>query len=413
MLVAKLLKSTLRVGTLNLIDARGRTHRFAGTPSPEVTIRLHNKTLEYRLYLNPDLALGEAYMDGSLTIEKGSLDGLAEIIASNMKYAGSDRLYAFRAWLWQILRRFQQDNPVGLSRKNVAHHYDLPDSLYDLFLDEDKQYSCAYFKTPKDDLSTAQTNKKRHLAAKLRLKAGQRVLDIGSGWGGLALYLAQVGGGDVTGLTLSQSQLRIARERVRGNELSGKVRFQLRDYREEKGTYDRIVSVGMFEHVGVTHHQQFFDTIRDLLNDDGLAVIHSIGRQEGPSTTSVWIRKYIFPGGYSPSLSETLTAIEKSGLWVTDIEILRLHYAETLKAWSRRFQTNRQKIAVLMGERFCRMWEYYLACSEASFRFGDHFVFQIQVAKKRDAVPLTRDYITDFERKTAHKVKPSKPVKVA
>jgi cyclopropane-fatty-acyl-phospholipid synthase len=413
MLLSRLLHTTIRYGTLNLIDFQGRHYCFQGTPKPSVTVRLRSRTLERELYFNPDLALGEGFMDGLLTIEDGSLATLFEILFSNLEHAKSEPFFAFRSRAEMLLRRFQQFNPVSISRKNVALHYDLPDKIYDMFLDEDKQYSCAYFDKPGDDLSTAQTNKKRHLAAKLLLSPGQQILDIGSGWGGLALYLAQAGGGKVTGLTLSESQIKIARERARGNGLEQQVQFHLRDYRQENGTYDRIVSVGMFEHVGVNHHQQYFDTISELLADDGAAVVHSIGRQAGPSSTSQWIQKYIFPGGYSPALSETLAAVEKSGLWVTDIEILRLHYADTLKAWRRRFQANRPKIVDLLDERFCRMWEYYLTGSEATFRYGDHLVFQLQLAKKRDTVPLTRDYIVDCERDPTCKVNKNRPLEIA
>ncbi len=413
MLLSYLLKNVIRVGTLEVIDANGKHHKFAGTPEPEVTIRLHDRALHTKLYLNPDLAAGEAYMDGTLTIEKGTLADLVEIMARNMDNGQSDPLFALRDKIWRLFRGFQQYNPVKLSKKNVAHHYDLPDKLYDLFLDEDKQYSCAYFRDRKYDLEAAQLAKKRHLAAKLLLRPGQKVLDIGSGWGGLALYLAEEGGGEVTGLTLSKSQLSVARERAEQTPAARNVQFHLRDYRQQKGSFDRIVSVGMFEHVGVKHYDQFFSTISDLLTDDGVCVLHSIGRMAGPGTTGPWIRKYIFPGGYSPSLSETLTAIEKSGLWVTDIEILRLHYAETIREWLKRFEDNRDKIAELTDERFCRMWEYYLTLSEAAFRYCDHFVFQIQITKKRDAVPLTRDYITDWERNHTQSIARQRPKRQA
>jgi cyclopropane-fatty-acyl-phospholipid synthase len=413
MLLSLLLKRAILTGTLNVIDAHGTMHRFSGTPRPEVTIRLHDRALHKKLYFNPELALGEAYMDGTMTIEKGTLGDLFEIMAKNEKNARSDMLYALRERLSKRLRGWQQYNPIDLSRKNVAHHYDLPDQLYDMFLDGDRQYSCAYYQDEADDLAAAQVAKKRHLAAKLLLEPGQRVLDIGSGWGGLALYLAEQGGGDVTGLTLSGSQLDYANDRVSEAGMEGRVKFHMRDYRQQKGSFDRIVSVGMFEHVGVNHYPKFFSTVNDLLTDDGVCVLHSIGRMAGPSSTSEWIRKYIFPGGYSPSLSETLAAIEKSGLWVADVEILRLHYAETLKAWRSRFEANRARIAELIDERFCRMWEYYLVLSEAAFRYGDHFVFQIQLAKRRDAVPLTRDYITEWENSHPITVTRRKPRQVA
>ncbi|VAW17373.1 Cyclopropane-fatty-acyl-phospholipid synthase [hydrothermal vent metagenome] len=397
MLLSRLLNKTIRIGTLEVIDANGKRHVFSGSPGPQVTIRLHERRLHAKLYLNPGLNVGEAYMDGTLTIEKGTLAGLLGIMAANQQYALADPLYACRQAITRRLRGWQQYNPVRLSRAHVAHHYDLPDRLYDLFLDSDRQYSCAYFQDPGDDLETAQRNKMRHLAAKLLVEPGHRVLDIGSGWGGLALYLARDWGGEVTGLTLSGEQLKFANRRARDTGLTNRVNFHLRDYREQTGTYDRIVSVGMFEHVGVGHYAEFFATVRGLLADDGVCVLHSIGRSSGPSATSAWVRKYIFPGGYSPALSETLSAVEQSGMWVTDIEVLRLHYADTLLAWSRRFEANRARVAELLDERFCRMWEFYLALSEAAFRHGDHFVFQIQLAKRRDAVPLTRDYIAGWE----------------
>lgn len=402
MLLSILLKRVIRVGTLEVIDANGKRHVFSGDQGPKVAIRLHSRTLHHKLYLNPDLYFGEAYMDGALTIEQGTVSEFVEILASNLEFLPADPLYSVREWLSRLSRRLQQHNSAGRARSNARHHYDLPDRLYDLFLDGERQYSCAYFRDPNEDLETAQLDKQCHLAAKLLLEPDQRVLDIGSGWGGLALYLARAGGGQVTGITLSGEQLRVARQRAAGAGLAGQVGFHLRDYRAETGTYDRIVSVGMFEHVGVNHYAEFFATVRKLLADDGVCVLHSIGRMDGPGTTSTWLRKYIFPGGYSPALSEVLPAVERCGLWVTDIEILRLHYAETLRHWQMRFQANRAEIADLLDERFCRMWEFYLAFSEAAFRYSNHMVFQLQLAKRRDTVPLTRDYIAEWERRGAH-----------
>lgn len=398
MLMAGFLERMIRVGKLEVIDAHGNYHVFSGTPGCEATVRLYDSALHRKLFFNPDLHVGEAYMNGTLIVEKGTLSDFLEILVTNLGAAQTYPMYSACEWFSRVLRGWQQYNPVGRSRSNAAHHYDLPDQLYDQFLDHDRQYSCAYFLSPDDDLDTAQANKQRHLAAKLLLEPGVSVLDIGSGWGGLALYLARVGGGQVTGLTLSDKQVKMANRRAAEAGLSDRVRFYLRDYREETGTYDRIVSVGMFEHVGINHYREFFSTVRKLLAEDGLCVLHSIGRMAGPSTTCAWLRRYIFPGGYSPSLSEVLPAIEGSGLWIADIEVLRLHYAETLRAWQHRFQENRARIAELFDERFCRKWEFYLALSEAAFRHGDHFVFQIQLSKRRDAAPLTRDYITDWER---------------
>ena len=279
----------------------------------------------------------------------------------------------------------------------MAHHYDLSGRLYDLFLDKDKQYSCAYFEDENDGLEEAQHNKKRHIAAKLLLESDQKVLDIGCGWGGLALYLAREAGVEVTGLTLSREQHGAAEERAREAGLDNQVRFRLQDYREEAETYDRVVSVGMFEHVGATHYREFFGKLRRLLKEDGVALLHTIGRAGPPGATNAWLAKYIFPGGYTPALSEMMAAIEKEDLWVTDIEALRLHYAGTLRHWRERFAANRDEIRDLYDEKFCRMWEFYLTGCEQSFRRMDQLVFQIQIARRRDAVPLTRGYIERWE----------------
>jgi len=396
MLLSSLLSRIIRVGTLEVVDANGRRCVFSGAPGPRAAVRLHSRALPLKLFLDPDLRVGEAYMDGTLMIEDGTLADFAALLASNTRFRPAHPVFAMRERLARLLRRWRQYNSAGRARRNAAHHYDLPDGLYDLFLDRDRQYSCAYFRDPADDLETAQLSKQRHLAAKLLLEPGQRVLDIGSGWGGLALHLARAGGGEVTGITLSEEQLMVACRRATELGLEDRVRFHLRDYRAETGIYDRIVSVGMFEHVGVNHYDQLFTAIARLLADDGVCVIHSIGRVDGPSTTSAWLRKYIFPGGYAPALSEALAAVERSGLWVTDVEILRLHYAETLRHWQQRFQASRARVAGLMGERFCRMWEFYLAVSEAAFRHGNLMVFQLQLAKRRDAVPPTRDYIAEW-----------------
>jgi cyclopropane-fatty-acyl-phospholipid synthase len=312
---------------------------------------------------------------------------------------GAHPLTRILSTLDRLLRRLHQYNPAHRARANVAHHYDLSDTLYGLFLDADRQYSCAYFTHEHDDLDQAQRDKKRHLAAKLLLEPGVRVLDIGSGWGGLGMYLAEAGAAEVVGITLSEEQLKVSRERAARAGLDDRVRFELCDYRALDGKFDRIVSVGMFEHVGLRHYPEFFAAVRDLLCEDGVAVLHSIGRADGPGATNPWLRKYIFPGGYSPALSEVLPVVERLGLWVTDIEILRLHYAETLRLWRRRFLANRARIAELYDERFCRMWEFYLVGSELAFRRMGHMVFQLQLAKRQDAVPLTRDYITDWERR--------------
>jgi cyclopropane-fatty-acyl-phospholipid synthase len=411
MLLAHLLGHLITIGTLRVIDTDGRTHVFSGAPGPDVTIRLHDPALSRKLFFNPRLYAGEAYMDGTLTVEGGTIYDFLDLVSWNMERAPRHPLRPFYAGFGKFLRGLQQYNPIHRSRANVAHHYDLSERLYELFLDKDWQYSCAYFADPSDDLETAQLNKKRHLAAKLLLEPGQRVLDIGSGWGGLALYLASECGVEVTGLTLSTEQHKVATQRAAAAGLGDRVRFHLKDYREETGIYDRIVSVGMFEHVGIVQFQTFFDKVKGLLAEDGIAMLHAIGRGDGPGVTNPWIRKYIFPGGYSPALSEVLPAVEKSGLWITDIEILRLHYAETLRAWQRRFQANREEICKLYDERFCRMWEFYLAGAEVTFRRHEYMVWQMQMSRAIDAVPLTRDYIVDWER--AHRAEKEKKERAA
>ncbi|HEU0224291.1 MAG TPA: cyclopropane-fatty-acyl-phospholipid synthase family protein [Steroidobacteraceae bacterium] len=402
MLLSEFAKRAIKEGDLTIIDAAGRRHRVGDGRGRTATVRLHDKALHHRLAINPFLRLGEAYMEGTLTIEQGSLYHFLDICARNVRHAGAYPLTRVLGTLERLLRRVHQYNPMHRARANAAHHYDLSDTLYGLFLDADRQYSCAYFTHPHDDLEQAQQDKKRHLAAKLLLKPGVRVLDIGSGWGGLGLYLAEAGAAQVVGITLSEEQLKVSRERARGAALDDRVRFELCDYRALRGTFDRIVSVGMFEHVGVRHYSEFFAALRDLLAEDGIAVLHSIGRADGPGVTNPWIRKYIFPGGYAPALSEVLPVVERLGLWVTDVEILRLHYAETLRLWRRRFQANRARIAKLYDERFCRMWEWYLIASELAFRRLGHMVFQLQLAKRQDAVPLTRDYVTEWERRRLH-----------
>ena len=398
MLLARLLKNVIRMGRLELIDAAGRSHVFAGAPGPAVKVRLHDKALHWKLAVNPWLYLPEGYMDGALTVEDGGIYDVIDLLMRNEELASRDAAVQLAYRLRQLTRRIHQYNPISRSRKNVAHHYDLSDQLYDLFLDRDRQYSCAYFVRPDEDIDTAQLNKRRHIAAKLLLRPGMKVLDIGCGWGGLSLYLASECGVDVTGLTLSSEQFKVAQRRASQAGLADRVRFHLRDYREETGSYDRIVSVGMFEHVGVNQYPTYFDRVNTLLKPDGVALLHSIGRMEGPGATNPWLRKYIFPGGYSPAISEVVPVIERARLWITDIEVLRLHYAETLKAWRRRFLAQRDKVLELYDERFFRMWETYLAGSEVAFRQAGHLVMQIQMAKAVDTVPLTRDYMFDWER---------------
>jgi len=398
MLLSAFARRVIKEGDLTIIDAAGQRHRCGDGRGRRAVIRLHDRSLHHRLAINPYLYVGEAFMEGTLTLEQGSLYDFLDICAANIERIEAHPLSRMIGWAERLLRRLHQYNPVHRARANVAHHYDLSDTLYDLFLDADRQYSCAYFAHDHDDLEQAQRDKKRHLAAKLLLKPGVRVLDIGSGWGGLGLYLAEAGAGEVLGITLSKEQLKVSRERAKRAGLASQLRFELRDYRTLEGKFDRIVSVGMFEHVGVRHYPEFFGVVRDLLTEDGVAVLHSIGRADGPGATNPWTRKYIFPGGYAPALSEVLRVVERLGLWVTDIEILRLHYAKTLRLWRGRFMANRARIAELYDERFCRMWEFYLVGSELTFRRMGHMVFQLQLAKRQDAVPLTRDYVTDWER---------------
>ena len=399
MLAGRLFEEIIKVGTLRVIDASGRLHEYGTSPGPVSTIRLHDKSLNWKIFLRPEMHIGEAYMNGKLTVEDGDIYDFLDLCGRNMARFESHWVARWSAKISRVLRYLHQYNPIGRAEKNVAHHYDLSGGLYDLFLDNDRQYSCAYFSGGNDSLEVAQDNKKRHIAAKLMLSAGQRILDIGSGWGGMGIYLAKVvPGTDVTGVTLSREQFTVSNERAADEGLRDRVRFKLQDYREESSRYDRIVSVGMFEHVGSGHYLEFFAKIRELLAEDGVMLLHSIGRMEPPGSTNPWLRKYIFPGGYTPALSETLQAIEKSGLWVTDIEILRLHYAETLKEWRRRFLNNREKVLEIYDERFFRMWDFYLAGCEMSFRHMNQMVFQIQIARRQDAVPLTRDYIGEWER---------------
>jgi cyclopropane-fatty-acyl-phospholipid synthase len=393
-----MLKSFVRVGRLEVIDADGRRHLFCGAPGSEATMRLTDRSLYRKLFFNPELHAGEAYMDGRLTFEGSTLRDFLTLFSANRLSLGSYPLQKVLRRISRGVRHLQQANPIGRAQKNVAHHYDLGNDFYRLFLDEGLQYSCAYFLDDGETLEEAQRNKLRLIAAKLRLKPGLRVLDIGSGWGELALYLAQVERVEVTGVTLSTAQYELANDRARRVGLADRVRFRLQDYRQVEGRFDRIVSVGMFEHVGVRHYPEFFERINALLDDDGVVLLHSIGHMSPPGTASPWLRKYIFPGAYSPALSEVFTAVEQASLWVTDLEFLRLHYAKTLNHWYRRFEANRDRIRALYDERFCRMWEFYLVSAEMMFLTGSQLVFQMQLSRKRDAVPIVRDYVTDAER---------------
>jgi cyclopropane-fatty-acyl-phospholipid synthase len=394
-----LLNRLMRKGVLTVIHSDGKAESF-GQGTPHVTVRMHDKRAIPELLLNPDLALGELYMDGRLTVENGgTIRDVLDLLMLNLGQVHPSGLHKLVRGFRRMTRRFAQFNPAGKSKEHVAHHYDLDGRLYDLFLGRDKQYSCAYFSAPGETLEEAQIGKKRHIAAKLHLnKPGLKVLDIGSGWGGLALDLARDCKADVLGVTLSEEQFGIARQRAEQAKMADRCRFELVDYRALGGKYDRIVSVGMFEHVGAPYYDAFFAKVRDLLADDGVMVLHNIGRVDGPGSTNSWIAKYIFPGGYVPALSEMMAAIERSGLMIADVEVLRLHYAQTLVEWNKRFQANRARAAQIYDERFCRMWEFYLAGAEMAFRHDGQVVFQLQLIKKVDALPLTRDYMLEDER---------------
>ncbi len=392
-LLLLLLRRFIRRGSITITTAGGATYSFGDGSGPPLAVRFTTRGAQCAVLLDPELKLGEAYMDGTLIVERGTIADVLSVLLRQDPVAN----WALPRFLRHLFRRLQQYNPRSRSRQNVAHHYDLDGRLYSLFLDGDQQYSCAYFETPDQSLDDAQLAKKRHLAAKLCLTPGAEVLDIGCGWGGLALYLAGITGAHVTGITLSQEQFRRAQNRAMERGLARDTEFKLIDYRDVEGTFDRVVSVGMFEHVGVGFYDTFFRRVAELLNKDSVALLHTIGRSGPRSITNPWIAKYIFPGGYIPALSEILPAIERAGLMVSDVEILQLHYAETLKAWRDRFLAHREEAERLYDRRFVRMWEFYLACSEMAFRAGDMVVFQIQMAKHKGLVPATRDYITREE----------------
>ncbi len=394
---ADFLSSRVNVGALTLVVTGKPARTFGDGSGPPVRCRV-SPQVAFAIGLNPWLKAGEAYTNGDLVLEEGTIFDLADLIGRNFapdKGEGHSR--GWRRTAFALNRAVQGLNGRLASRRNVAHHYDISVDFYRLFLDADLQYSCAYIYDPAQSLEQWQEAKKAHLAAKLRLRPGDHVLDIGCGWGGLALSLAEDWGADVVGITLSTEQLQTAQTEAARRGLKAQARFELRDYRDVEGRFDRIVSVGMFEHVGRRNYQAYFDAIARLLADDGVALIHSIGRSNGPGITNPWVAKYIFPGGYAPSLSEVLPSIERSGLVVTDIEVLRLHYAETLKAWGERFTAVRSQVAEIYDERFCRMWEFYLAFSAVSFRHDDHMNFQIQLTRRPDTLPITRDYMTSTE----------------
>ena len=398
-LLQKALALIVQTGTLRVTTVAGNSFIVGDGTGPALALRFISRAAELGILIDPELRFGEAFMNGTLILEKGSIADVLALVMSQVSALQPPR-WAQPQWLARYLgRRLRQLNPRNRARRNAAHHYDLDGRLYALFLDADRQYSCAYFEAPDATLDDAQLAKKRHLAAKLMLRESRdlRVLDIGCGWGGLGLYLAEVTGARVTGVTLSQEQLAVSRARAHEKSITDKVDFRLADYRDVTGRFDRIVSVGMFEHVGVNFYDVFFRKCAELLADDGVMLLHSIGRAEGPGYTNPFIRKYIFPGGYIPALSEVLPAIERSGLLLTDVEILRLHYAETLNAWRERFLARREEAERLYDARFCRMWEFYLAAAEMAFRQQGMMVFQAQLTRRQGVVPTTRDYIVREE----------------
>jgi len=398
--LSNMMKAFVKKGSLTIYDHKGNKHLFAGQPGgPDVVMRLSDPSLYRKLVLNPELHAGEAYMDGRMSFEEGS--SLRDFLTLFSINRGNVTSYPIQKAVRSVMMNFrkrQQANPVGKAQKNVAHHYDLGNDFYKLFLDKNMLYSCAYFINDNESLEQAQRNKLRLLAAKLNLKPGQKVLDIGCGWGDLALYIAKMADVEVLGVTLSKEQQALASKRAQDEGLADRVRFELRDYRDVDEQFDRIVSVGMFEHVCVHHYDEFFKKLNSLMPDDGLALIHSIGHMSPPGMASSWLRKYIFPGAYSPSLSEVLAVVEQNHLWVTDLEFLRTHYATTLAHWEKRFQENRGEVEKMFDEKFARMWEFYLISAEMMFRTGAQLVFHMQLSRNRDAAPLVRDYTVDVQR---------------
>ena len=399
-MLLRIMQTFVKKGTLTVIDADGGRHVFSGEPGPKVTIRVQDKSLYRKFVMDPDMTAGEAYMDGKVTFEDGSdLRDLFRLYFINQRNLEAHPVRKFFDGMAYRMRRWHLSNKLGGQAKtNVSHHYDIGNDLYKLFLDETMTYSCAYFRDGDETLEQAQRNKLRLAASKLDLRPGQRVLDIGSGWGDMGIYLAQMEDVDVTGVTLSKEQYELSNQKAQAMGLGDRVRFELKDYRDLDGQFDRIVSIGMFEHVGAYHYDEFFAKVKAMMPDDGLMMLHSIGSSAPPSTSSPFYRKYIFPGGYVPSLSEVFASLERNFLWVYDVEVLRLHYAETLKHWYERFEQNRDKVVAMYDERFARMWEYYLNSAEIMFRHGAQQVFQIQLSPTRDAAPLSRDYIVDKQR---------------
>lgn len=400
----RLVRRVVRRGRLAITWADGSVSEYGDGQGHVAAMAFRDAATQWAVLRNPDLAVGEAYMDGRLDFPDDSLLPFLLLMNDSGVEVSQLPFYKLAEKLRFLTRRFAQNNSVTKARGNVRRHYDLDGRLYRLFLDSDMQYSCAYFDGPDVDLEEAQWAKKRHLASKLDLMPGQKVLDIGSGWGGLGLFLGEFFDVNVTGVTLSTEQHDVSCKRAHELGLNKRVHFELKDYRALDTQFDRIVSVGMFEHVGARHYDEFFAAAERLLKPDGVMLLHSIGRFRPPTYTNPWIAKYIFPGGYIPALSEVLAAVERVGLLVADVEILRLHYAKTLKAWRERFRANWDEAAEIYDERFCRMWNFYLAGSEAAFRNGEMMVFQLQLLRDRNVLPLTRDYMYDAEERFRRKL---------
>lgn len=400
-LLAHLLRRFVKNGRLTIHDHRGGVHGFgSGLDGPHVTLRLHDEKVEREIFLNPELKVAEAYMDGRLSFEGGSrVYDLVYLFSVNRTGLAAHPVQQALRRGWRAVKRWQQQNRLGLAARNVQHHYDVPTPFYRLWLDPTMTYSCAYFPTPETSLEEAQRAKMRHIAAKLRLQPGMTVAEIGSGWGALALYLAKTYDVNVLAINVSQEQLAASRDLARQQGLEHRVTFIDKDYRDVEGKFDRIVSVGMMEHVGVQYFDAYFGTVKRLLKPGGYAMIHAIGRMSMPGTTAPFIRKYIFPGGYVPALSEVFASLERTGLWCCDCENLRLHYYWTVQNWRKNFDARRDEAVTMQGERFCRMWDFYLAAAELGFLNGSNFVFQLLLSEKRDAVPVIRDFIVDEERR--------------
>ena len=394
MLLARFLNKIFKKDGFILIDADKKKY-IIGEPKKKepITIKLLDKKLHYKLLINPDLYFGEAYTDGSLQIENADITEFLDIALMNIGRNEFNYISYLMNRLRGSYRYLTNFNFIKKSKMNVSHHYDISDDLYDLFLDPKRQYSCAYFKNENDDLETAQNNKIQHIIKKLNIKKDQKVLDIGCGWGGLALEIARKTDCEVTGITLSENQLKYATQKAKELNLDNQVKFKLIDYRELNEKFDRIVSVGMFEHVGRKFYKKFFKQVERLLKDDGVSLIHTIGSVMPPRDPHPWITKYIFPGGYTPSLSEVTKPVEKAGLVVSDIEVLKLHYSYTLKNWKLNCLKNKEKIIKMFDEKFFRMWEFYLAGCEMAFKWGDQVVYQFQLTKNYTSTPATRDYI--------------------